>query len=40
MEEGAEAMTALLWLAVGCLFLALALSYDKTYGIFDRRKKP
>jgi hypothetical protein len=30
---------ALLWLAVGCLLLALALSYDEDYGIFDRRKR-
>jgi len=26
-------------LLVLALFLALALSYDETYGIFDRRKK-
>jgi hypothetical protein len=30
---------ALLWLAVGCLLLALDLSYDEDYGIFDRRKR-
>lgn len=32
-------MSALLWAAVIALLLALALDYDKTYGIFDRRKR-
>ena len=32
-------MSALLVIPVLALFLALALSYDETYGIFDRRKK-
>jgi len=32
-------MTALLVIPVAALLLVLALDYDKTYGIFDRRKK-
>jgi hypothetical protein len=32
-------MTALLWISVAALLVALALDYDKTHDVFGRPKK-